>query len=163
MTSETSSTLVTLTTTAAIGTGLVGGAFFAFSSFVMHALDELPPARAIEAMNAINRAAPSAAFMTAIFGTAAVCVAVGGTAIAQWGQPGSTHRLVGSALYLAGVAVTVGFHVPRNDALLLVDPSKVDAARTWARYAGPWTLGNHVRTLTSLGAAVAFTLGLRAG
>ena len=39
---------------AAIGSGLVAGIFFAFSSFVMAALGRLPSDHGIAAMNAIN-------------------------------------------------------------------------------------------------------------
>ena len=34
--------ILTLTVTGAVGTGLVAGVFFAFSTFVMRALDRLP-------------------------------------------------------------------------------------------------------------------------
>jgi uncharacterized membrane protein len=42
--------LYALTLAAALGCGLVGGVFFAFSSFVMAALRRLPPADGIAAM-----------------------------------------------------------------------------------------------------------------
>ncbi len=66
-----------ITLVAAIGSGLVGGVFFAFSSFVMPALRRLPDDQGISAMQAINKAAPTPLFMTALFGTAAVSL-VGG-------------------------------------------------------------------------------------
>ena len=46
----------TLTVIAAVGAGVSGGVFFAFSSFIMKALGRLPAAEGISAMNAINRA-----------------------------------------------------------------------------------------------------------
>lgn len=46
--------LEALTFTAAIGSGAVGGIFFAFSTFVMGALARLAPQQDIAAMNAIN-------------------------------------------------------------------------------------------------------------
>lgn len=39
---------------AAVGSALIGGAFFAFSSFVMGALGKLPPAQGVAAMQSIN-------------------------------------------------------------------------------------------------------------
>jgi uncharacterized membrane protein len=39
-------TILALTFAAAIGSGVVGGIFYAFSSFVMAALGRLPPRRA---------------------------------------------------------------------------------------------------------------------
>ena len=66
-----------LVVTGAVGSGVVAGVLFAFSSFVMPALDRLPPERAIEAMQSINRLAVTPAFMTALFGTAAVSLGLG--------------------------------------------------------------------------------------
>jgi len=43
-----------LVTLAALGCGLVGGIFFAFSTFIMKALKRLPPYQGIESMQAIN-------------------------------------------------------------------------------------------------------------
>ena len=71
------------------------------------------------------------------------------------------YLVVGSALYLAGIVLTIVYHVPHNDSLALVDPNAAGAAAEWARYLSQWTAWNHVRTLTSLLAAVAFTLVLR--
>ena len=56
---------------AAVGAGTAGGVFFAFSTFVMRALDRLPPAHSLAAMQAINKDAPNPLFMAALFGTAA--------------------------------------------------------------------------------------------
>ncbi|CAN5457359.1 DUF1772 domain-containing protein [soil metagenome] len=158
-----SPTVTALTATAVVGSAVGGGVFFAFSTFVMKALDDLPPADAIRAMQSINRAAPNPAFMGVLFGTGALCLVLGGSAVTRWDQPGSRYLLAGSVVYLAGLALTAGYHVPRNDSLALVDPARVDAARAWVGYARGWTPWNHVRTLTSVGAAVAFTLGYRAG
>ncbi|GAA4986027.1 hypothetical protein [Actinopolymorpha pittospori] len=43
----------------AVGSGLVGGVFFGFSTFVMQALRRLPSAQGLAAMQAINVAAPN--------------------------------------------------------------------------------------------------------
>ena len=58
--------------------------------------------------------------------------------------------------------LTIVYHVPRNDALALVDPSSPGAARAWAHYLQPWTAWNHVRTVTALAGTTAFILALRA-
>ena len=62
-----------LTFFAALGCGVVAGVFFAFSAFVMKGLDRLPAPRAVEAMQEINAAAPTPAFMAVLFGTALAC------------------------------------------------------------------------------------------
>ncbi len=157
-----------LTLVAALGVGLVAGVFFAFSTFVMAALGRLPAAQGIAAMQAINTEAPTPRFMTALFGTAVVCVALAVSACgrlgkpAGLGKPAAAYQLIGSVLYLAGTVVTMAYHVPRNDALALADPTASGAAADWTRYRAGWTAWNHVRTLTSLAGALALTLALRA-
>ena len=49
---------------AAIGSGIVAGVFFAFSSFVMAALGRISPTQAVAAMNSINVTAVNPGFMT---------------------------------------------------------------------------------------------------
>jgi uncharacterized membrane protein len=151
------------TIVAATGAGLTAGVFFAFSTFIMKALARLPDAQAISAMQAINKAAPNPWFMTALFGTAAVCVALAISGITRVDEPAARYQLIGSVLYLVGIVVTVGYHIPRNNALDRVDPDAAGAPGDWARYASPWTAWNHVRTLASLAAAVVLTVGQRAG
>jgi uncharacterized membrane protein len=151
-----------LTLIAAIGAGLGAGVFFAFSTFVMTALRRLPDRQGLAAMQAINKAAPSPLFMTALFGTAAVCVALGISALTRLGERSAVYQLIGSALYIAGVVVTIAYHIPRNDALALVDPSSPGAADAWRHYEMGWTAWNHVRTLTHLAGAVMLTLAFRA-
>ena len=111
-------------------------------------------------MQAINKAAPSPLLVTALFGTAAVCVAVAISALTRWGEPAARYQLIGSVLYLAAIVLTVAYHVPRNDALALVDPNSAGAAADWSGYLRHWTAWNHVRTVTS--SARVLTLGLRA-
>jgi hypothetical protein len=59
-----------LTLAAALGSALVAGVFFAFSTFVMDALDRIPPAQGINAMNQINETVLRPGFMIAFVGTA---------------------------------------------------------------------------------------------
>ena len=69
-----SAALQALTLAAALGCGTVGGVFFAFSTFVMPALRRLPEAQGVAAMQSINITAITPLFMTALFGTAVVCL-----------------------------------------------------------------------------------------
>jgi uncharacterized membrane protein len=153
--------LQALTVVAAVGAGVAAGVFFAFSTFVMRALGRLPAAQGVSAMQAINKEAPTPWFMTALFGTTLVSVALAALALTQLDEPEAVYLLVGSAVYLAGIVLTIAYHVPRNDALALVDPNSSVATDAWARYRGAWTAWNHVRTLTCLTGSVAFTLALR--
>jgi uncharacterized membrane protein len=154
--------LVALTFVTALGCGLSAGALFAFSSFVMKALARLQPAQGIAAMQSINVAAVTPAFMTALFGTALACVAVAVWALADWHDSFSPWLIAGSALYLAGpIGLTIGYHVPRNDALAAVEPAAPDAEAHWRRYVAEWTRWNHVRAAAGLAAAAALTEALR--
>ena len=153
--------LVALTRVTALGCGLSAGALFAFSSFVMRALARLPAAQGVAAMNSINVMAVTPVFMTALFGTAAACVAVAAWALVDWDDSFSPWLLAGSALYLTGtIGLTIGYHVPRNNALAAVEPTSQDADGRWRRYVVDWTLWNHVRVATGLAAAVALTEAL---
>ncbi len=153
--------LFPLTLVSALGCGLAAGVFFAFSVFVMPALDRLPPTQGIAAMQSINITAITPLFMLALFGTAATCVALTVSSLVRWHEPGAVYLLVGSALYLIGtILVTIAFNVPRNDALAAVAPESAEGARLWARYLTSWTAWNHVRTVTALAGAASLTLAL---
>ncbi len=153
--------LFALTLVSALGCGLMAGAFFAFSAFVMKALARLPPAQGIAAMQSINVAAVAPAFMGAFFGTAALCVVIAVAALSMWGEPGAGWLLAGGLLYLVGVvAVTMAFNVPRNNALAAAAPDSVGGASFWVRYVAGWTAWNHVRAAASLAAAAALIAAL---
>jgi uncharacterized membrane protein len=149
-----------LTLITALGCGLAGGVFFAFSSFVMSGLDRLPPASAIAAMQSINVTAVRPAFMLLLFGTAAACLPLIVTAVRQH----TPLLLVGALLYLIGtIGLTIAYHVPMNDTLARIDPAAIspaEAATRWHDYTTGWTRWNHLRAGTSLGAAAAFALAL---
>lgn len=153
--------LVALTVISAIGSGVVAGVFFAFSAFIMKGFAQLPPAQGIAAMQAINRAAPSPLFMGALFGTALTCATLAISSLFMWNEPIAIYWLVGGILYFVTILLTVTYHVPRNEALATVDPSDPGAAGNWNRYLSGWTAWNHVRTATSLAAAITLTIAFR--
>lgn len=151
-----------LTLISALGCGLVAGIFFAFSTFVMKALDRLPPVQGITAMPSINVVVINPWFMTAFFGTAVACIILTAFSVLSWHKPATGYLLLGSALYLLGtILVTIVFNVPRNDALAAVDPASTKGARLWAGYVKSWTAWNHVRTAAALAAATSLTIALR--
>ncbi|GAP99648.1 anthrone oxygenase family protein [Leptolyngbya sp. NIES-2104] len=153
--------LVTLTLIAAIGSGLVAGVFFAFSTLVMPALARIEPVQGIAAMQSINITAINPLFMLALFGTAVVCFFLAILTALKWGQPHSAYLLIGSLFYLIGViGVTIAFNVPLNDALASVKPGSPEGATLWSKYLTNWTLWNHVRTIASLIATLLFTIAL---
>jgi uncharacterized membrane protein len=154
--------LFVVTFCTALGSGLVGGVFFAFSTFIMSALARLPAPQGIAAMQSINVAVITPLFMLALFGTGAACLFLGGYVLFTWQRPGAAYLLAGSLLYFIGVVVvTIVFNVPRNNALAAVDPTSAEGARLWSDYLSTWTAWNHVRTITALAAAVSFTFMLQ--
>ena len=155
--------VLTLTVACALGCGLVAGVFAAFSTFVMKALAALPPPEGIAAMQSINAAAPRSAFVALLMGTAAACMVLAVVAVVGLDEPGAVHRLAGSALYLAAIGMTGGYHVPRNNALAALDPNAAGAMADWTRYLAEWTTWNHMRTALSLAAAATLILSVRAG
>src|SRR5215218_10470145 len=135
-----------LTVLGALGTGLVAGVFCAFSTFVMKGLAALPPAQGVAAMNAINVAALAPAFMIVFVGSAVLCSVLAVVTFVLLPEEGTVELLLGSALYLFGsFGLTVFANVPRNEALLKLDPGTAEAATYWRRYVSEWTMWNHVR------------------
>jgi uncharacterized membrane protein len=158
-----SSGLRTAVLTTTLGCGLVAGTFFAFSSFIMPALNRLAPAQAISAMQSINKLAVTPLFMLAVFGTAVLSVVVAIWAMRAGPVPGGRWVLAGAVLYLAGaIIVTAAANVPLNNALAVADPHALTAPDQWASYLRNWTLWNHVRAVASLGATALLAIGLMA-
>ena len=153
-----------VTVAAALGCGLTAGVLFAFSSFVMQALGRLRPADGVAAMQAINVAAVTPAFMTALFAPAVLCLGLGVVGVLEAGASYGPWLVVGGALYLAGaIGLTIAYHVPRNDRLAGLAPATADAARYWERYQAEWGAWNHVRAAAALAAAAALTVALHVG
>jgi uncharacterized membrane protein len=151
-----------LTIVTAIGAGVVGGVFYAFSTFVMPGLGRLSAAEGIASMQAINVEAERPGLLSALLGTALASLALVVVGVLRLGEPEAAYLLIGSGLYLVQMVVTIAYHVPRNNALGRVDPKAADAADTWARYLREWTVWNHVRTVTCIAGAVVLTLALLA-
>lgn len=153
-------TLVVLT--AAFGSALMAGLFFAFSTAVMTALGRIEPAAGIAAMQRINEVIQNPVFFLAFFGTALASFAVIAAAVLGWNDGPALTSAAGALAYLVGiVGVTILFNVPMNSRLAVVDPASVEGARVWADYLARWTAWNHLRTVSGMVAAGLFALGLR--
>lgn len=154
--------LFALTLIAALGCGLIAGVFFAFSAFVMKAFARLPAAEGMAAMQSVNIAVLNPVFLSAFVGTAAICLLAVVASVLHWQDPRAVYLFAGGLLYLLGCfGVTMAFNVPRNDALAPARPSDPGSEGLWAGYLVSWTAWNHVRTVASLAAAIAFCLALR--
>ncbi|GAB3312164.1 DUF1772 domain-containing protein [Geodermatophilus aquaeductus] len=142
---------------AALGSAVVAGVFAAFSGFVVRGLAALPPATGAAAMRAVNVTALRPPLMTALFGTAALCVAAVVAVLA--GEGPVLPVLAGAVAYLAGaVLVTAAANVPLNEELRRSVPGTPDGDAVWARYLRVWTRWNTVRALACTGAAAALGL-----
>lgn len=150
-----------LTITTAVGAALVGGVFFGFSTFIMKALRKLPPEQGIAAMQSMNEEAPNGLFMTALFGSALTGGALSASALRDLDSPGARLRLVGGALSTVAAVTTVGYHIPRNNALAELDPGSAYAPEFWTRFEKGWTSWNHLRTVAPVVGAVALVVSLR--
>jgi uncharacterized membrane protein len=148
-------------TMALLGSALVGGIFFAFSSFIMKALAGVPSAEGIGAMQSINVVVINPWFLGAFFGTAVLSLVAGGFALASWGSPSASLFLGGALFYLVGtILVTMLGNVPLNNQLAAVPATDPAARDVWEHYLGRWTMWNHVRTAAAMVAALLYTLGL---
>lgn len=156
-----SNLLFALTLLSALGSGLIAGAFFAFSTFVMGALGRLPAPHGIAAMQSLNTVVINPWFLGVFIGTAAACALLVAAALLAWQEPGAMLLLVGALLYFAGTfLVTMFFNVPLNDALAAVGPESSAGASLWTRYLSTWTNWNHVRTIAALAASALLTIAL---
>lgn len=144
---------------AAIGSFLIAGVFYAFSTFVMQALARLPVPEGIRAMQAINVTVINPLFLGIFMGTALLLLVLAAAAMNP-GQPGAMLVLAGAALYVLGCfGVTMAFNVPLNNAIAAADPASAEGAAVWARYLRDWMFWNHVRTAASLAGAIVLVLG----
>jgi uncharacterized membrane protein len=151
--------LLALSVVAALGAGLIAGFFFAFSACVMEALSRLQPSNGIAAMQSINVVVLNPLFLGAFFGTAIICIILSTAALLMWSMAGMGFLIAGSLFYLVGaILVTVAGNVPLNNKLAAVERQTIEGQELWGRYLSYWTGWNHVRTIASLVAMMAFML-----
>jgi uncharacterized membrane protein len=137
----------------ALGCGLVAGIFFAFSNFVMPAINRQPTPSAIATMQAIDVAVMNGGFLTAFAGTALGCLLLIAVSALRWEETASKLAIAGALAYLIGTfGVTIRGNVPLNESLA--------AGCEWQAYYGPWMLWNHVRTAAAFAAAALVTIAI---
>ena len=154
-------TIFLLTLAAGLGSSLIAGVFFAFSTFIMKALRRVPPEAGMGVMQSINVTVFTPWFMGVFFGTGVLCIMTVVHSLSRWGEQGTLLRLAASALYLVGCLLVTGlFNVPRNERLAPLSPAEPNSVKAWESYASSWTTWNHVRTGASFVAAALFGLAL---
>lgn len=136
---------------ACIGAATIGGVFFAFSSFVMQALAQLPAAQGAAGMQHINVVVINPWFLGVFMGTLLLSIACVVVSLMAW-QP---LLLAAGLSYAVGTfGVTAAFNVPRNERLARMGAASPEAAGYWPVYVREWTFWNHVRTVAALASAV---------
>ena len=146
-----SSFITALLWTAALGSGLIAGIYFAFSVFIMQAFGKIDASQSIAAMNSINETILRSLFMPLFFGSSIISVLLVIVAFANWGEAGAELTLIAGAVYFVGMFVcTVVFNAPLNNSLAKLDSNSDDANQVWSRYLVTWTRWNHLRTVSSL-------------
>ena len=146
---------------ALLGSAVVGGVLFAFSSFVMKALGRVPSSEGIAAMQSINVVVINPTFLGTFMGTAVLSLLVAALAIKGWGMPSAPLFLAGALLYLVGTFLVTGLgNVPLNDQLAAVSATDPEAISVWRHYLDRWTLLNTIRTGAAVAAVLMFALGL---
>ncbi len=146
---------------ALIGSGIVGGVFYAFSSFIMKALERVPSGEGIAAMQSINIVVINPSFLSVFMGTAVFSLVLVGLSIKGWDMPSAPWFLAGAVFYLAGTFLVTGLgNVPLNDQLAAVSAGDSLAIAVWEHYLDRWTLLNTVRTVAATAAMFTFTVGL---
>ena len=146
---------------ALLGSALVGGIFFAFSSFVMKALSRVPASAGIAAMQSINVVVLNRSFLGLFMGTAVISALVAALAVIDWRTPSALFFLAGALAYIVGTfLVTVLGNVPLNNRLADVSASDPASVSVWEHYLERWTRLNTIRTAAAAGAALLLTLGL---
>jgi len=150
-----------LTLLAALSCGLMAGVFFAFSNFVMGALQRIQPSAGITVMQSINITVLNPLFLGFFGGTAILSLLLVCFSLLRWQHPSSAWLLTGGLLYLVGTFLaTAAGNVPLNEALTKVDPSQANSASLWLEFVSSWSVWNHVRTIAAFLATLAFCMGL---
>ncbi|MEM7611550.1 MAG: anthrone oxygenase family protein [Pseudomonadota bacterium] len=156
-----STLLTTVTVAAIVGSALIGGIFFAFSNFIMKALERVPPSQGMLVMQTINVTVLNRGFLGVFMGTALICLVLAISTIVDWRAAYSPYLLGGAVAYVGGTFFVTGLgNVPLNNKLASVNPDDQESARTWEHYLEHWTRLNTQRTGAALLAAVLFSIAL---
>ncbi|MFK7861556.1 MAG: DUF1772 domain-containing protein [Granulosicoccus sp.] len=155
-------TPMTIATFAAIfGSALIGGIFFAFSNFVMKALQRVPSREGMLAMQAINVTVLNRGFLGVFMGTALICLILALISIADWETTRSPYLLGGAIAYIGGTwLVTVLGNVPLNNKLAEVEREKPESLDVWTHYLDRWTKLNSQRAGAAMFASTLFFISL---
>ena len=150
-----------LVITALLGSAIMGGGLFVFSSFIMKSLARLGPAAGIAAMQSINVVVINVSFIGTFFATAVVSIVILFVPVGGSGSYASVLANIGAVLYLVGTfIVTARGNVPLNNRLAAVDADDASSIPVWEDYLKRWTRLNTLRTACALLAVLCFATAL---
>ena len=150
---------------ATISVGLIAGFFYAWVCSTVWGLNNLDPADAITAMNAMNASVRNAVFFPVFFLTPVLLMVAMGFAWHQQARVASTLLLAAAVTYgLLAFLPTAMVNVPMNETLALIEDahSVPNAGEIWTNYSQRWEMWNIGRTVTSTIAFLLALLGLQA-
>lgn len=143
-----------------LASGLVAGVFLAFSDFLMKSLHAADPAAGTEAMQVINRKVYRSIFMVLFIALTPLSALASLLAALFLDGAAAFWLIAAGALYVFGVFGVTGIrNVPMNRQLDGMPLGGVAARNYWPAYVRGWIVWNHVRSLASAGAMVAYLLG----
>ena len=141
------------------GSGVVTGLLFAFSNFVMRALQDLPTEHGMFAMQRINETIINPIFLLFFMGTPVFCLIIGVVSVLNFGASEYAYFLAGAMVYLLGpFGITMLFNVPLNNTL--AGTALTESAEVWPLYRKKWQRWNHLRTYMGILSIFLLALGL---
>ena len=153
-------TVFTLSLVVLLGTAIIGGVFFAFSNFVMPALEKRPTAEGMAVMQSINVTVLNPWFLATFMGTAPLSVLL---AYLAWSADvdGKPWIVAAGIAYTVGTfLVTIAGNVPLNERLAKTDAATEGADQLWRHYLVKWTRLNTVRTIASLASTLMLAVAI---
>lgn len=144
---------------AAIGSGLIGGVFYAFSSLIMPAFRKVPADHAISVMRSINVRVMKSSFLAVFIGTGLLCLVTGIQSVFLWEHTRSKLIFAAGGIYLVGSILVTGLrNVPLNHQLAVQKDNGLHDF--WFSYTAAWTRWNHIRTIACVVSSGLFILSL---
>ena len=146
---------------ALLGSAIMGGGLFVFSSFIMKSLTRLGPAAGIAAMQSINIVVINVSFIGTFFATALLSIVILIVPIGGAASMANALANTGAVLYLVGTfLVTARGNVPLNNRLAAVAADDASSVPVWEDYVKRWTRLNTLRTACALFAVLSFAAAL---
>jgi len=144
-----------------VGSALIAGVFFAFSSFIMKALARRPSKEGMAAMQSINVVVINSLFLGVFMGTAVMSLLLVIISIMKWELLSAPYFLSGALLYIVGTFLVTGMgNVPLNNQLAAIAVTDDMAEGIWQLYLERWTWLNTLRTICAVAATVVLIIGL---